>query len=169
MRKICLILIALCAVASSGFAQKSSSIKKIGHLYETQVATFLVDVFELTKTGPVMAATARADMEEQIYQCFISDFAAWAKWTQKHEGDKPFVLKFKGIKGYETESTEYLTQFKKIQDEFVDKRLTWTEEELPKVLTKERLQKYITPVADKFETRTTNLLAKLKSSYKAKK
>lgn len=164
-----IVTIMLFAVTSSIYAQKSSSIKKMGNLYETQVDRFLIDVFELTKTGFEMDTTARAEMEEQIYQCFVSDFATWAKWTKKHKGEKPFVLKFTGAKGYEKETTEYLKQFKKIQDEFVDLRLQWTNEELPKVITKERLQEYITPVADKFNARTAILLTKLKSTYKAKK
>lgn len=169
-KKFVILTMALMVVGTiNTYAQTSKSMTRIRNLYETQVDRFFIDVFELTKTGLEMDTIARAEMEEQIYQCFLSDFAMWAHWTQKYEGEKPFVLEFKGIKGYETETTEYLNQFKKIQDEFVDQRLTWKKEELPKVLTKERLQKYIDPVAVKFETRTKNLLTTLKSTYKSKK
>lgn len=168
MKKI-IFLIAVMCVSMSTYAKKTSSFKKISKLYEQQTKIFFVDVFDMVRTGPEMAATAQAEMEEMIYQCFLSDFALWAKYTKKHQGEKKFVLNLKGSKKYSNESTEYVTQFKKIQDEFVDNRLTWKQDELAKVLTKEKLMKYITPIVEKFAKRTEDNLAKLKSSYKMKK
>jgi len=153
----------------STHAKKSSSFKKISKLYEQQTKTFFVDVFDMVRTGPEMAATANAEMEEMIYQCFLSDFALWAKFTKKNQGGKKFLLKLKGTKKYSNEATEYISQFKKIQDEFVDNRLIWKQDELAKVLTKEKLIKYIQPIVEKFAKRTEDNLAKLKSSYKMKK
>ncbi len=173
MKRLILFGIVLAFAINSGFAQKTSTFKKIGKLYEYQLKTFFIDVFELTKTGSEMAASAQAEMEEAIYQAYLSDFALWAKFSQKYQGEKTFVLILQGAKEYEkkyeTESNEYLIQFKKIQDEFVDKRLIWKKDELSKVLTKESLMPYITPVVTKFATRTEQTLAKLKSTYKVKK
>lgn len=170
MKRLTFLLgIVLVFAISSGFAQKSSSFKKIGKLYETQEKQFFVDVFDTTKTGAVMLAALRTEMDSLVYECFLADFMLWAKFTQKHKGEKKFILKFRSAKEYETESNEYFNQFKRLQDAFVDNRLTWTESELKKFLTKQRLQEYITPVTNKFETRITSLLAKLRSNYKAKK
>lgn len=151
----------LCVATGSSFAQKSSTFKGIINLYEKQVDRFFVDVFELTKTGPEMAKEAEIEMDEKIYQAFLSDFALWAKWVKKHHGEKSFVLKLKGTKDYETESKEYEKQFKLIQQNFVDERLIWDKKTLSKVLTKEKLQEYITPVTEKFADRTTKLLTKI--------
>lgn len=171
MKKVIILLASalICLNISNIYGQKSASFKKIGNLYEQQTKIFFVDVFDLVKTGPEMAVAAQTEMEEMVYQCFLSDFALWAKHSKKYQGEKKFVLTLKGTKEYQTESTEYMNQFKKIQDEFVDNRLTWKQDELVKVLTKERLMKYITPIVEKFVKRTENNLTKLKSSYKMKK
>lgn len=162
MKKIIVILIVLCVATGSSFAQKkSSSFKGIINLYEKQVDRFFVDVFELSKTGVEMSQEAQTEMEEKIYQAFLSDFALWAKWTKKHHGTKSFILKLKGTKDYETESREYQAQFKIIQAEFVDERLIWNKDQLSKVLTKEKLQQYITPIMEKFADRTEKLLLKI--------
>ena len=170
MKRLTFLLgIVLVFAVSSGFAQKSSSFKKIGKLYEQQTKKFFNEVFDSTLTGSEMAAAARSEMEDMVYQCFLNDFALWAKYSKKHQGDKKFVLTLSRTKEYEAESNEYMNQFKKIQDEFVDNRLKWEKDELSKVLTKERLQEYINPVVAKFETKTTSLLGKLKSTYTVKK
>lgn len=170
MKKLTFLLgIVLVFAINSGFAQKSSSFKKIGKLYEQQTKTFFAEVFDSSLTGTEMAKAARAEMEDMIHQCFLNDFSLWAKFSKKYQGDKKFVLTLSRTKEYEAESNEYMNQFKKIQDEFVDNRLKWEKDELSKVLTKERLQKYIDPVVKKFEIRTTDLLAKLKSTYTVKK
>lgn len=149
----------LCIATGSSFAQKkSSSFKGITTLYEKEVDLFFTDVFAVQKTGIEMDTTSRKKMEVEIYDAFISDFYLWAKWTKKYHGEKPFELKLKGTKEYETESTEYLKQFKLIQANFVKERLIWSEEELKKVLTQERLQPYITPVVKKFADKTTKML-----------
>ena len=162
MKKIIVIWLVLCVATGSSFAQKKSpSFKGIINLYEKQVDRFFVDVFELTKTGPEIAKEAQIEMDEKIYQAFLSDFALWGKWVKKHHGEKSFVLKLKGTKDYETESREYQNQFKLIQADFVDERLIWNKDQLSKVLTKEKLQQYITPIMEKFADRTEKLLLKI--------
>ena len=158
MKKIMLIVIVLCITIGSSFAQKSTSFKGIKNLYEKEVDLFFINVFAVQKTGIEMDTTLRKKMEVKIYDAFITDFYLWAKWTKKYHGEKPFELKLKGTKEDETESTEYLKQFKLIQANFVKDRLIWTEEELKKVLTQEKLQAYINPVVEKFVEKTIKML-----------
>jgi len=162
-KKIFFIIVILCTFGiTTSFAQKkSSTFKGIINLYEKQVERFFIDVFELKKTGPEMAIEAKKEMEEKLYRAFISDFMLWAKWVKKHQGEKSFVLKLKGTKKYETESGEYLNQFKLIQQNFVDERLIWNKEKLSKVLTQEKMQPYINPVVEKFRDRTNALFLKI--------
>ncbi len=162
MKKIGIVIMIVLLAATGTYAQKASkSFKGIANLYNTQVEIFLAEVFELQKTGLVMSATAKAELDQKIYEAFLIDFAKWAAFTQKYEGGKKFDLKLKGTKDFEAESKEYLAQFKLIQAEFVKERLIWTEAELSKVLTIEKLQKYIDPVTKKFEDRTKALFTKL--------
>lgn len=159
-----IIAIALCFASSNSFAQKSKTFKKVADLYETQKTQFFVDVFALSKTGVAMTATAKADMDKLLFEAYLIDFAAWAKFTQKHEGEKPFKLKLKGSKEFDPEAKEYIAQFKLIQAELVEKRLIWTLAELKAFLTKEKLQMYIDPITTKFKDRTEALLSKINSS-----
>lgn len=150
---------------TTGFAQRpSKSFKTITKTYQGQVKIFFVDVFELQKTGETMALNMRAEVETKIYEAFLADFISWKIFSQKHEGDKKFNFMLKGTKGFETESKEYSTQFKAIMNEFVKERLIWSESELPKILTKERLQKYISPVMEKFKNTTLTMFNKLAST-----
>lgn len=163
MKKLMFVItIVICFTMSNSFAQSSSkSFKSVSETYNIQVKQFFIDVFELQKTGEVIKATMEEELETKIFEAFLVDFNAWKEFTLKHQGNKKFVLQLKGVKGFETESKEYTNQFKAFQKNFVDKRLTWSESELTKVLTKEEFQKYIDPVMKKFEDRTKKLFEKL--------
>lgn len=144
--------------------KKSKGFQRVTKTYERQLKTFFVKVFDLTETGDSIYASIRREMEDEIYEAFLSDFAQWASACKKHQGSKRFKLELiKKGKGFETEGAEYLKQFKLIQNDFVDKRMIWKQEELEKVLTKEKLQKYITAVMTKFADRTATTFQKLKT------
>ncbi|HMS90923.1 MAG TPA: hypothetical protein PKC87_01785 [Candidatus Absconditabacterales bacterium] len=163
MKKLtCILSMMLCFIASNSFAQSASkSFKEVTATYNLQVKQFFIDVFELQKTGEVIETTMREELETKIYEAMLVDFASWKDFSIKHQGDKKFILELKSIKGFEPEAKEYVNQFKNFQKDFVNNRMTWTEAELAKVLTKEELQKFIDPVMKKFEERTKKLFEKL--------
>lgn len=149
---------------SNGFAQKASKeFKNVVKTYEKQTKWFFEEVFALQKTGTEMDTTTKEIMEKAIYQAFLDDFSKWAKFVKKSQGSKKFDFTIKPVKGFESEGSEYRNQFKQLQNQFVNERLTNSKEELEKTLTKEKLQPYINGVIKKFKDRTKKLIEKLKA------
>ncbi len=165
MKKVIIFVVMALIWNINTHGQNSNSFKHIKNLYEQQEKRFFIEVFDTIHTGAEMAAKAQQELIDEIYKSFIDDYHLWARFTRKHKGEKKFSLNLRKTKGYETEAKEYLEQFKKIQDDFVDNRLTWNISELVKTLTKERLMPYISPVVEKFATRTENTFKKLKSTH----
>ncbi|MEI7919874.1 MAG: hypothetical protein WCH65_07050 [bacterium] len=165
MKKILLVValcVALCNIQAD--AQKASKqFKTVVKTYQKQTKWYLEETFALIKTGPEIDTTIRAIMESVIYESFLSDFANWAKFIKKCDGEKKFNFKVKPIKGFETEGSEYINQFKLLQKQFVDKRFIVNKEDLKKILSKEKLQLFIDEVMKKFEDRTKELIEKLKA------
>jgi len=101
-----------------------------------------------------MDSTMRKTLNDVITTEFTSAFTKWGKFVIKNEGETPFKLKLKGTKGFETESEEYHLQFKKLQTEFINKRLIWKKDVVEAFLKKENLQPYVDAVIKKFEDTT---------------
>jgi len=162
---ITIVLITISIVVNAGFnkdpkdKKNSNNFKKITKTYENQKKIFFLKAFELNEVGDSIFSHMNGEMDEAIYQAFLSDFGYWAKSAKKHQGSKKFKLKTKAKKGYETEKTEYVNQFRLIQTEFVNLRFVWDEKQLQKTLTKEVLYKYILPVRKKFEDKTKKFFA----------
>lgn len=167
-----MLIVAFCTTTSSTYGsgiedwlkgpKKSKSFKKVRKTYEKQMTWFFKEVFRQAQTGPMMDTTMRTALENKIYEQMLKDYWCWGKFTRKHETKKKFELSLKKTKKYETESAEYISQFKKLQTGFVQERLIIDSDQLSKILTKEKLQPYIDGVMKKFETRTTATFQKLK-------
>jgi hypothetical protein len=149
-----LITIVLCcfAISNSVFAQKhSKSLNKIGKVYKAQERIFLKDAFALKKTGGAMDSTMTKAMEDKIFDRMVKDFTYFGKFSIKKDAEKTLELKLRGAKKYEIEGDGYLAQFKLLQNEFINQRLTWSKENVAAFLTQDHLQPYISAVRKMFE------------------
>jgi len=168
MKRIVIITMLLCIAISSYAQQKSVAFKTVTESFKTSLETyetqFFTDFFELQKTGKEILSdsTIFNDINQKIFEAFVSDMLTFKAFSQEYKGKKAFKYRHKKIKGFEEEKTEYCKQFESLTRDYKVNRLTWTKNELNEKQTKEMMMKYITPVTQKLMKRIQNMQKKVK-------